>query len=80
MTCVIGVIVIAGLSYVASGGRAETRFALVLSLLIIFVLFALSPLHFSPSDVLEAGRQSQADLELDSPNIGNIGGVRHADV
>ncbi len=66
MTCSIGIIAIAGLAYVASGGRAETRFALVVSLLLIVLLFALSPLHLTRSDTTQAGRQPSADLHLEA--------------
>ena len=66
MTCSIGIIAISGLAYVASGGRAETRFALVVSLLLIVLLYALSPLHLSRSDTTQAGRQPSADLHLEA--------------
>ena len=69
MTCSIGIIAIIGLSYVASRGRAEMRFALVVSLLLIVLFFALSPLHLTCSDTSQAGRQPSTDLHLGGKDI-----------
>ena len=77
MTCSIGIIAITGLSYVASRGRAETRFALVVSLLLIVLFFALSPLHLTRSDTTQAGRQPSTDLHpdaFDPSNTASTGG------
>jgi len=66
MTCSIGVIAITLLAYVTSGVRAETRFALVVSLLLIVLFFALSSLNLTRSDATLARHQPSTDPYLDA--------------